>query len=160
MELDSPLQAAQNTKVLLDFFRKNNLPIIHIRHESIQKGAGFLIPNTAGVEIHSAVKPHEGEFIVTKNYPNSFRNTNLSSILRDQGKSHLVICGMMTHMCVSSTTRAAWDLGYNVSLIHDACATRSLESVAGKVSGHNVHIAHISALERFAKIQNHLEFFE
>lgn len=158
MELDSPDLASQNAGRLLDFFRKNDIPVIHIRHESVHSDAKFLKQGTSGTDFHPDVHPREGEFVVAKNYPNSFRDTLLGEILDKYDNPHLVICGMMTHMCVSSTVRAAWDLGYGVTLIHDACATRPLKSVAGVVDGRSAHVAHISALERFATIQSVEDF--
>jgi nicotinamidase-related amidase len=91
----------------------------------------YFIPNTTGAEIHKSVTPLISEKVFIKNYPNSFRNTGLLEFLRANGVTDLVICGMMTHMCVDATTRAAKDFGFTCIVIGDACATRNLE-IQGK----------------------------
>ena len=77
------------------------------------------------MKIHANVEPRPGEVIFQKNYPNSFRGTPLLDYLLDN-KESMVVGGMMTHMCVDATVRAAFDYGLEVTVVHDACATRSL----------------------------------
>ena len=81
-----------------------------------------------------------------KNYPNSFRETALLEHLQELQVSRLYIAGMMTQMCIDSTTRAAADLGFNCVLAQDACATRDLSFVGMTVSAHNVQTAFLAAL--------------
>ena len=82
------------------------------------------MPDTRGAEIHKNVKPKKQEKVITKHYPNSFKDTELLNYLRNLKIKELVICGMMTHMCVDSTIRTAKDLEFNSILIGDACATK------------------------------------
>lgn len=100
--------------------------MIHVRHESVRPGSAFFLPGTDGARLHDAVAPAAGEAVVLKHYPNSFRDTNLQAVLTAGGVDALVICGMMTHMCIDATTRAAWDLGFACAVASDACATRDL----------------------------------
>lgn len=104
--------ASLNARKILTYFRKEKLTIAHIQHISTREGSTFFIPNTEGVKIHSNVKPLENEKVIIKHYPNSFRETELLKHLRDRKITNIVICGMMTHMCVDATTRAAKDFGF------------------------------------------------
>jgi len=159
-ELSGSLEAAENAALLLQHFRKNKLPVLHIRNESIHKGATFLLPETPGVDFHPRVDPFAEEIIITKHFPNSFRSTELAATLQKWEISHIVVCGMMTHNCVSSTVREAWDRNFDISLIHDACATKELISPAGSISAEMVHNGHIAALSRFSQIFSTKEFLE
>jgi nicotinamidase-related amidase len=126
MELVGAEAAGQSAKEALSFFRSHNLPVIHIRHLSAHPTATFFLPDTAGIEIHSCVAPLPGEPVFVKNFPNSFRETRLLEHLRGLGIDRLVLTGMMTSMCVDATARAAFDLGFQNVLLHDAMATRDL----------------------------------
>ena len=94
------LEASINAKALLKDFREKSLPVIHIQQFSTRAGSTFFIPNTKGAEIHENVMPMSGEKIIAKNYPNSFRETDLLKYLKSNNITDLVICGMMTQMCV------------------------------------------------------------
>jgi nicotinamidase-related amidase len=155
MELDGSEAAAQCAALLLAAFRNRDLPIIHVQHVSTRPGATFFLPNTRGVEIHESVAPLQGETIVRKHFPNSFRETPLLEHLRDRNITDLVIAGMMTHMCVDTTTRAAADLGFGCRLAHDACATRSLSFGGSTVAAADVQTAFIASLNGlFARVKS------
>jgi nicotinamidase-related amidase len=161
MELYQMEAAAANAVLLLSFFRERNWPIVHIQHLSIKPGASFFIPETFGVEIHSSVFPQIDEPIVQKNFPNSFRQTNLHEILKSHGVEELVICGAMSHICIDTTTRAANDLGYQVTLIYDACATRDLTFNGLFVEALKVQAAYMAALNSsFAKVMATSEYLQ
>jgi nicotinamidase-related amidase len=153
MELANAQEAGLQAGKLLAAFRQKALPIIHIQHISTRPGATFFLPDTAGVDIHESVSPKEGENIFQKNFPNSFRETGLLDHLRQIKVSKLVIAGMMTQMCVDTTTRAAADLGFVSQLAHDACATRNLSFNGATVLAADVQVAYMSALNGlFAKV--------
>lgn len=155
MELVGSNEAGQRARKLIEAFRSKALPVIHVQHISTRPGAGFFVPGTSGVEIHPSVAPLDGETIIRKNYPNSFRETPLLQHLRDGKIGRLVIAGMMTHMCVDTTVRAAGDLGFECLLAHDACATRSLSFGGVDVPAESVHAAFLAALNGlFAKVQS------
>ncbi len=113
-------------KTMLKYFRDHHLPIYFVQHISAE-GATFFVPDTDGVNIHQDIKPLDSEKLIIKHSPNSFHKTNLQSELEKDGIDKLVICGMMTHMCVDTTVRCAKDLGYSNILISDACSTKDLE---------------------------------
>ncbi len=153
MELAGSTEAGVQGGKLLQAFRKKSLLVIHIQHISTHQGATFFLPNTRGVEIHESAAPIKGEPVFQKNYPNSFRGTPLLECLRQREIGQLVTAGMMTHMCIDTTTRAAADLGFQCLLAHDACATRSLVFGDAVVSAGNVQAAFLSALNgAFAKV--------
>jgi nicotinamidase-related amidase/tellurite resistance-related uncharacterized protein len=151
-ELVNSDKASGNAKLLLEQFRKKNLPIVHIQHISNRPNATFFISDTKGAEIHNDVKPTDTEQIIIKHYPNSFRETNLLAYLKSKNITDLVICGMQTHMCVDATTRAAKDFGFSCIVIADACATKDLEINGIKVKASEVQTSFLSALNYFYSI--------
>jgi nicotinamidase-related amidase len=154
MELVGSEEAVAQARTLLETFRARGLPLFHIQHLSKRPGATFFLPNTKGVEIHPAVSPNAGESIVTKHFPSSFRATTLFENLRAAGATKLVFAGMMTHMCVDTTVRAAADLGFECQLAQDGCATRALQFSGSQVEAPQVQMAYLAALNgAFAKVQ-------
>lgn len=152
MELEGALEAGKKAYALLQCFREHGGRHIHIQHESVRPGATFFLPGTDGITIHDSVAHFVGEPLVVKNYPNSFRETNLLDMLREWQVERLVICGMMTHMCVDATVRAAADLGFSVMLAADACATRALSYEGTIIPAEHVHKAFLAALKSYAQV--------
>ncbi|MGW8250953.1 MAG: cysteine hydrolase family protein, partial [Anaerolineales bacterium] len=146
MELAGSPQACQRAQQLLDSFRRSRQPIVFIQHVAARPGASFFLPDTTGVEIHPTIKPQPGETVFQKHYPNSFRETPLLDHLRADQISRLLICGMMTHMCVDATVRAAYDFGFQCLVAGDACATRDLQFDGQKVPADYVHRSFLAAL--------------
>lgn len=138
--------ALQNSKKILDFCRQHKIPVIHIRHESLRPGANFFLPKTHGAQIHEALTPLHNESVFTKHFPNSFLETGLLDLLRAIDVKKLIFCGMMTHMCVDATVRAARDYGFECLLVGDACATRNLQFNNQIIEALQVHHAFLSAL--------------
>ena len=149
MALEGADAAAANAAQALARLRKEGVPVIHVRHLSVRPGSTFFIPGTSGADIHPAVKPQGGEKVVEKNFPNSFRGTELERLLKDGGVKELVVAGMMTHMCVDASVRHAADLGYRVTLLGDACATRAQSYGGETVPARHVHAAFLAALNGF-----------
>lgn len=90
--------------------------------------------------------PQDGEAVVIKRYPNSFRETELADLLSSADVDEVTIVGAMSHMCIDATARAASDLGYKTTVVEDACSTRDLEFQGEVVSAAKVHAAYMSAL--------------
>jgi len=154
MALAGPEEAARQAAKLLAAFRKDGRPVIHMQHLSVRPGATFFIPGTPGAETHASVKPLPGETVFQKNFPSCFRETKLLEHLRGANISQLTIAGMMTHMCVDTTTRAAADLGFACSLAQDACATKALAFNGVQVPAEQVQAAYLAGLNGlFAKVQ-------
>ena len=151
-ELENPRAAAAEAFKLLEFFRKQKRPTIHIQHVAVRPGAATFLPDTNGVKIHPIIAPRVDETVIIKHFPNSFRETGLLEHLQGLAIERLVICGMMTHMCVDATVRAAADLGYPVLLAADACATRALTHAGIEVPAKYVHAAFLAALESYGQV--------
>lgn len=146
MELVGSVEAGRKAAEVLEAFRASGWPVVHVRHESVQPGPTFFLPGTPGAEIHEGVRPLPGEVVATKHFPNSFRETGLAERLRALSVGRVVIAGMMTHMCVDATTRAAFDLGLECTVLSDACATRDLSFEGRMVAAADVHAAFLAAL--------------
>ncbi|WP_462411397.1 cysteine hydrolase family protein [Neobacillus sp. Marseille-QA0830] len=148
MELSNPEKAADNAAKVLHWFRQNNKDnIFHVQHIASNLELGFFLPDTEGAEINNAVLPLEHENIIVKNFPNSFLKTGLEGKLREKDVTKVVVVGMMTHMCIDATVRAAVDFGFETTLIEDACATRDLSYQEKVVPAEQVHFAFVSALK-------------
>jgi nicotinamidase-related amidase len=153
MELVGSPEAGLQAGALLETFRRAGRPIIHIQHLAARPGATFFLPGTTGAEIHASVAPRPGEPVFQKHFPNSFRETPLQSHLQGLGVTQLVIAGMMTHMCIDTTVRAAFDLGFQCQLAQDACATRDLTRSGTRVPAAQVQAAFLAALDgTFAQV--------
>lgn len=146
-ELTKPEQAAQQANKILTFFRQQGWPVFHVRHISTRPDADFFIPDTVGADFYKDTRPLEGEEIIIKNKPNSFTGTNLKEKLTENSIDSLVVCGMMTHMCIDTTVRAAADYGYPVILIEDACATGDLVWRGSAIPADRVHNAFMASLD-------------
>lgn len=155
MELEGSMEAGLRAEELLRAWRDAALPVIHIQHVSVRPGATFFLPDTEGVRHHEWVAPAENESVFQKHFPNSFRETPLLEHLRREKIGDLVIAGMMTQMCIDSTTRAAADLGFQCQLAHDACAARTVSFDGKSVPAEHVHTAILASLNGlFAKVRS------
>ena len=146
-EIVGPLEAAQHAAQALGLFRDHHLPVIYVQHANTRPGATYLLPGTPGDDIHPSVAPLSGEPIVVKHAPNSFHDTILDELISRFGVDHLVVCGIMTHMCVDSTVRAAKDRALPVTLLHDACATKDLTFGGETVPASQVQAIFMGALQ-------------
>jgi nicotinamidase-related amidase len=146
MELDGVQPALDEAATLLDRARSAGIPVIHIQHDD---GAGSLydIEGESGA-IVDRVAPRDGEPVVVKHYPNSFVQTDLDDRLKALDASHLVIAGFMTHMCVNSTARGAFNLGYAPTVVASATATRALPGLTGQdpVPAQALQVASLAAV--------------
>lgn len=114
------------------------------------------------LEIHESVKPILGEPVVRKAYPSSFRETNLKEVLDELKIEELVIVGMMSHMCVDTTVRAASNLGYNkITVLHDCCTTKALTFEDTTIDASTVHKAFMASFEGFfAEVKSVQEYLD
>lgn len=147
--LVEPEKATSNAALLLDIFRKNKLPVVHVRHNS-----------EPGGKINDMVKPLPGEKIVSKDGVNCFVGTDLFEYLKTNKIDTLVICGMQTHMCVEAATRAASDYGFKCFLIHDACATRDLRFNDKIIKAEDVHYSTLSTLKNYSQVLSTKEYIK
>ncbi len=155
MELEGSSDAGRRAGEILQCFRQRHLPVVHVRHLSLRPGSTFFLPGTDGARIHEAVTPLPGETVIEKHFPNSFRETGLLDHLRKEKVTHLMIGGMMTHMCVDATVRAAFDFGFSCAVLYDACATRALTFGNLQIPAASVHGAFLASLgSMYARIMS------
>ena len=145
MELEGVQAALDEAAALLDRARSAGIPIIPVQH-SDGPGSLYDIEGESGA-IVTRVAPRDGEAVVTKQYPNSFVETDFDDKLKAVGASNLVIAGFMTHMCVNSTARGAFNAGYAPTVVAAATATRSLPGVGDEpVTASALQSASLAAL--------------
>ena len=153
MELVEMEKAADNALKLLDYFRKRDMSRFHVQHIATYPGSTFFLPGSIGAEIDDRVKPAGSEPVIEKHFPNSFRATSLADLIFEKNIVQLVICGAMSHMCIDSTVRAAFDIGFPCIVADDGCTTRDLTFRDQKLSAADVHFSFMSALNgTFAQV--------
>ncbi|MCW0234525.1 MAG: cysteine hydrolase [Ferrovibrio sp.] len=139
---------------LLAAARASGAPVVHVRHHGRPGGALFN-PESPKAEFIAGVQPRETERIVTKTLPNSFAKTDLDAVLKELGRSELIIAGFQTHMCISATARSAIDHGYRGVVVASACADRDLPDPTGTgtIGAAEMHRITLAALnDRFALV--------
>lgn len=146
-------KATANARLLLDKARQKDIPIFHIAHHGEDNGQVF-DPLSPNVEIVDDLKPVKDEKLITKKHPNAFYSTALQELIEAAGKQQIIFAGFMSHMCVSSSVRAAFDLGFQNFVCHDACATRALPNAKREtISAEVMHDTAMAALQdRFAAL--------
>jgi nicotinamidase-related amidase len=159
-ELHEPEKALLKVNQLEEKFLSEQKTIIYIQHIKHQINADFFEAGTIGSELHPKLKVQKNSLIIEKHFPNSFLDTDLEKILGNLEIDQLVICGMMTQMCVDSTTRAARELDFHPILIADATATKDLIFEDEKVLAENVQLSFLSALQNFAQVISTNQFLK
>ena len=153
-------EAAEQAKRVLAFFRRQGHLVFHVQHIS-KSGSRFFLPDTEGVKINASVLPAPGEEIVIKHAPSAFLHTGFAEKLLSQGISHLVVCGMMSHMCIDTTVRAAQDYGFSVTVLEDACTTKDLTWNGAVIPAETVHGAIMASLKgTFADVMTTAEYLK
>jgi nicotinamidase-related amidase len=145
MQLPNFDAAIKEAQKLLQLARDLKIPVIHIRHDA---GVGTPYDITAEIgQISDEVAPKNGESLITKKYPNSFIATPLEAQLKTLNVENLVIAGFMTHMCINSTARGAFNLGFHPTVVASACATRSLVGANDKtIDAQTMHDSALAAI--------------
>lgn len=139
-------QTEDNIAKLLESWRKHGRPIFHIQHMSLSPTSP-LHPNHPGNAIKGALQPSAGEPLIQKNVNSAFIGTDLEQQLRKRGCKSLVIVGLTTPHCVSTTTRMAGNLGFETYLVSDATAAFELTGHDGrKYSAQEIHDVTIATL--------------
>lgn len=146
LALRGMVEAADNCRRLLQHFRAARAPVVHVQHLASAE-IGALVALTPGAGIHPSVRPTAGEAVITKTSPNAFSGTWLHPLLARSGIAELAICGAMTQTCIDSTARAAFDLGYTVTVAEDACATRDLQWNGTPLPAAQVQAVMLAALQ-------------
>lgn len=146
---------------LLAAWRARRRPVFHVQHLSTLADSP-LNPKTRGVEIQDAVKPIEGEPVFQKNVNSAFIGTTLEEALRARGVQTVVMVGLTTPHCVSTSARMAGNLGFDVYLVSDAIAAFEITGPDGKkYAPEEIHRISLATLhDEFAKIVDTKTVFE
>lgn len=140
-------KAVANARLLLEKARKEAVPVFHVAHHGEDNGNIF-DPLSSKVNFIEDVKPLDSEKTITKKHPNAFHDTPLQELLKATGKQQVIFAGFMSHMCVSSSVRAAFDIGLESFVCHDACATRDLPDAKGSaITADIMHDTAMAALQ-------------
>lgn len=159
--LEKSIEASERAQTALQAYREQNQHVIHVQQISTDPTANFCLPCTKGANFCPAVEPIKNEMIIKKHYPNSFKDTALLNHLIKKQINHLVIAGMMTHITVDATVRAAYDLGFTCTVLHDACAAKQLEFNHTPISATNVNYAFLAAFQpAYATVLGTEEFLQ
>jgi nicotinamidase-related amidase len=130
MALEGVEPALIECATMLDRARSAGATVIHIQHDA-GAGSPYDVRGESGAII-DLVAPRTGEAVIVKAYPSSFEQTDLHARLQTLGATDLVLAGFMTHMCVNSTARAAFNHGYRPTVVANATATRVLANPVGR----------------------------
>ncbi len=146
-------QAEENISDLLSYWRRSGLPVFHVRHLSSNEGSP-LASGQSGSEIKDAVRPAKGEPVIEKNVNSAFIGTDLETRLKEYGIDAVVVTGLTTDHCISTTTRMAGNLGFDTYVVSDATATFDRTGPDG--SHHDAEKVHemslVSLHEEFATV--------
>lgn len=145
-------EAEEVIRKWIDDSREIGRPIIYMQHFNGPEDS-FFRPGTEGAEISPRIAPRPEDKVIVKYAPNSFLNTELDSYLKSLHVEKLIVCGMMTHMCVDTTVRSAMDYGYQVDLIANGCATKDLTIGDTTIPAETVQKTYLASLSGvFAKL--------
>lgn len=131
MRLEGVEPALKEAQRLLRRARDEGVPIFHVQHDA-GAGSPYDIRERIGA-ISDEVAPREGEPVLVKAYPNSFIETELQDLLERCGAKDVILAGFMTHMCINSTARGAFNLGFRPAVVAAATATRDLPAPDGSI---------------------------
>ena len=154
-------EASQHALQAANHFRAQGSPVIHVQQISTHPNARYFLPCTKGAEFHSTLKPLKGEQIIKKHYPNAFKDTLLLNYLHKNQIKDLVICGMMIHLAIDSTVRAARDFGFSCTVLSDACAAKELTFNHRTIQASEVNASFLAAFyPTYAKVSSTQEYLQ
>jgi len=145
LQLENVEPAVVEAQRLLALARSHGVPVFHVRHDG---GAGSPYDLGAIVgQISTEVAPIDGEAVITKEFPNSFWQTDLDARLKALGVQKLVLAGFVTHMCITATSHGAVNRGYTPTVVASTTATRALDAGHGReVPAAQVHESALAAI--------------
>lgn len=136
-----------NAVLVISHSRGTGIPVFHIRHESNNEAVSIFVKGSSGADIQPAVSPEGDEPVIVKKHINAFRETDLKQQLEAADIQELVVIGAMSHMCIDAVVRAAADMGYPVTVLHDACATLDLTFGGVNVPAAQAHATMMAAFQ-------------
>ncbi|MEO1785025.1 cysteine hydrolase family protein [Thermodesulfobium sp. 4217-1] len=156
-----PNDSFSNILKSIDFANENQIPVILIQHTAPQKDSGVFVKGTKEWQIKEEVRERKYKYIIEKNFPDSFANTDLEAVLKRDEIDTVTICGYMTQMCCDTTARQAMHKGFFVEFLSDATGTLDISNYAGSISAEQLHNAIlITQAMRFSKVLTTHEWIE
>jgi len=148
-----PKKSFENIIKVMKTAKENNIIVIAIQHTALQKNATTFVKNSLEWKLHEKVESVSYHYLVEKNLPGSFTDTDLQKILKQHDIDTVTISGYMTQMCCDTTSRQAFHLGYSVEFLSDATGTLDISNYAGKISAEELHRAIlVTQAMRFSKV--------
>lgn len=146
-------KAEHNGRALLEAWRKASRTIVHVRHDSVEQGS-TLSPAHKGNAHREGFVPQGGEKLVTKSVNSAFIGTDIDIHLRRIAAKTIIIFGISTDMCVSTTIRMGANMGWSFVLVEDACDCFELAASDGSIiPARQMHEAHVATLRaEFCKV--------
>lgn len=139
-------QMDANGLALIAEWRATGRPIIHVRHDSVEPGS-TLTPRTPGNNFRPGFGPQGDEPLITKSVNSAFIGTDLDLRLKRLGAKHVIAFGISTDQCVSTTIRTGANMGWDMTLVSDACDCFDLpDGSGGTISAKDLHAAHVATL--------------
>jgi nicotinamidase-related amidase len=136
----------RNGQAVLAAWRSRGLPVIHVKHDSVEPGS-TLTPGQPGNAFRPGFEPRDGEPLVAKSVNSAFIGTDLDLRLKRLGIRKVVVFGISTDMCVSTTVRTGANLGYDMVLVEDACDCFDLpDGQGGTIPARTIHQVHVATL--------------
>lgn len=149
-----------HTRRLLEYYRKNNLEVIHVQHLSTEEHSP-LRSGQAGVEFVEGFQPRFGERIFQKSVNSAFIGTNLETYLSSQKIESLTLAGLTSDHCVSTSARMGANLGFRIFIISECVATFDRKISNSNFPAEQVQLVHLASLnDEFAKVINTVDEFE
>ncbi|WP_442920000.1 cysteine hydrolase family protein [Metabacillus sp. B2-18] len=148
------LEAENNILTLLTEWRKRNWTVIYSQHLSLEPQSPLHYKNPVGTEFKDSIKPLSGEVIMQKNVNSAFIGTQLETYLKTNQIKTVVITGLSTQHCVSTTTRMSGNLGFTNYLVSDATAAFEITDQNGTYyTPEDIHQTELATLHKeFATI--------
>lgn len=138
---------------VMETANRSNIPIIVIQHTATQNDSKTFVKGSKEWVLHEEISKRKYDYLIEKNLPGSFTDTNLESVLRNNGIDTVVICGYMTQMCCDTTSRQAFHMGFSVEFLSDATGTLDISNYAGDIMAEELHKAIlVTQAMRFSKV--------
>ncbi|MGD8562565.1 MAG: cysteine hydrolase family protein [Desulfarculaceae bacterium] len=141
LPISHPAGSLENILRAMDAAAAAGLPVVVIRHTSMQEGSPVFVEGSPSWELHPQVAKRPRDLLLEKNLPGAFSRTGLEKRLREREVDTVTICGYMTQMCCDSTARQAFHRGFGVEFLADATGTLDLSNEAGSVTAEELHRA-------------------
>jgi len=153
MPISYPKESFENIIKAMKTAKENNIVVIAIQHTALQNNATAFVKDSLHWQLHEEVKNVGYDYLIEKNLPGSFTDTDLHKILKQHDIDTVTIIGYMTQMCCDTTSRQVFHLGYSVEFLSDATGTLDISNYAGKISAEELHKAIlVTQAMRFSKV--------